>query len=58
MAKSNNNNIWARAIVLDITHGNLNDNGSCVVKYEYKKLGEMEVPMQNIFPLSENGNDF
>lgn len=55
LAKSNENGLWARAVVLDITHGTSNDEGSCVVKYETKGLGEIELPMQNVFPLTGNG---
>jgi hypothetical protein len=55
LAKSFEGGLWARAIILDITHGTLNNEGSCVVKYETKGLGEIEVPMQNIFPLNGKG---
>lgn len=55
LAKSFESGLWARAIILDITHGTSNNEGSCVVKYETKGLGEIEVPMQNIFPLNRNG---
>lgn len=55
LAKSSEGGLWARAIILDITHGTLTDEGSCIVKYETKGLGEIEVPMQNIFPLNGNG---
>ncbi|XP_001952828.1 zinc finger CCCH-type with G patch domain-containing protein [Acyrthosiphon pisum] len=55
LAKSCEGGLWSRAVVLDVTHGTSNNDGSCVVKYETKGLGETEVPMQNIFPLI--GND-
>ncbi|XP_025425130.1 zinc finger CCCH-type with G patch domain-containing protein [Sipha flava] len=57
LAKSFEGGLWARAIILDITHGTLNNEGSCVVKYETKGLGEIEVPMQNIFPLNGKDNE-
>jgi len=56
LAKSCKDDLWARAIVLDVTHSTGNKEGSCVVKYETKGLGETEVPMQNIFPLIGNSN--
>jgi len=55
LAKSCEGGLWSRAVVLDVTHGTSNNDGSCVVKYETKGLGETEVPMQNIFPLIGNG---
>lgn len=55
LAKSGNGGLWARAIILDIIHGNSAIEGICVVKFETKGLGEIEVPMQNIFPLIGNG---
>lgn len=55
LAKSCEDGLWSRAIVLDVTHGTSNNDGSCIVKYETKGLGETEVPMQNIFPLIGNG---
>lgn len=58
LAKSCGSGLWSRAIVLDITHGTSNNDGSCVVKYETKGLGETEVPMQNIFPLIGNDEEF
>lgn len=57
LAKSCESGLWSRAVVLDITHGTSNNDGSCIVKYETKGLGEIEVPMQNIFPLIGIGND-
>jgi len=56
LAKSCESGLWSRAVVLDITHGTSNNDGSCIVKYETKGLGEIEVPMQNIFPLIGIGN--
>lgn len=58
LAKSNEGGLWARAVVLDITHGTSNNDGSCVVKYETKGLGEIELPMQNVFPLIGEGYYF
>jgi hypothetical protein len=55
LAKSCEGGLWSRAVVLDITHSTTNNDGSCIVKYETKGLGETEVPMQNIFPLIGNG---
>lgn len=55
LAKPCESNLWTRAVVLDVTHGTSNNDGTCVVKYETKGLGETEVPMQNIFPLNGNG---
>jgi len=54
LAKPITSKLWSRATVLDITHSTSNNDGSCVVKYETKGLGEIEVPMQNIFPLINN----
>lgn len=47
--------LWSRAVVLDITHGSSNNDGTCIVKYETKVLGELEIPMHDIFPLIGNG---
>ncbi|XP_025198636.1 zinc finger CCCH-type with G patch domain-containing protein [Melanaphis sacchari] len=58
LAKSCEGGLWSRAIVLDITHGTSNNDGSCIIKYETKGLGEIEVPMQNIFPLIGNDEEF
>lgn len=55
LAKPCEGELWARAVVLDVTHGTSNNEGTCVVKYETKGLGETEVPMENIFPLIGNG---
>lgn len=52
LAKGCEGSLWARATVLDITHGTSNTEGTCVVKFETKALGDVEVPMQNIFPLA------
>lgn len=57
LAKSHEGGLWARAFVLDVTHGTSNNDGSCVVKYETKGLGEVEIPMHNIFPLIGNGKN-
>jgi len=55
LAKSCEGGLWSRAVVIDITHSTTHNEGSCVIKYETKGLGEIEVPMQNIFPLLGNG---
>jgi len=55
LAKPCEGDLWTRAIVLDVTHGTSNNEGTCVVKYETQGLGETEVPMQNIFPLIGSG---
>lgn len=54
LAKSYEGGLWARAIILDIIQGTSTNEGTCVVKFETKALGEIEVPMQNIFPLTSN----
>ena len=38
LAKSCEGGLWSRAVVLDVTHGTSNNDGSCVVKYETKGL--------------------
>lgn len=55
LAKSSKDGLWSRATVLDITHGTSDNDGTCVVKYETKGLGETEIAMQDIFPLIGDG---
>ncbi|VVC37070.1 G-patch domain,Zinc finger, CCCH-type [Cinara cedri] len=57
LAKSCEGGLWARAIIVDIVHSTSTNEGTCVVKFEIKGLGEIEVPMQNIFPLIGNDNE-
>lgn len=54
LAKSCEGGLWARAIILDITHSTSTNEGTCVVKFETQGFGEIEIPMQNIFPLIDN----